>query len=303
MNKLKWILFLMYFALSTEIYGQANTNPEKRSFEEVFSINLEYGWSVPALMGGQSLDITSQSTEPEAVSNFLETKDFTESIEPGVVLGLEAAYQIKPWISMGIGAQYRDNYDHFAEMNFTQEKLILSNDLNVSSLGTYQQRSYIRNTTLTANANLNFLKINLGPAREAIFELGLGGGASFFKINSSAPAVFLKMDVENDLVNGSYILGPGSIKQDTVRTTSFAWKASANLSLKRNEAPRVKIGFRMGGLGNFILMERTANDNPIMNLTSTNSGSSDLELSLVSTNNQRSIIAKEFFVKIFLWWP
>jgi hypothetical protein len=301
MNNLKWNIFLALLFLCNNIYAQSYSNKAEQSFLDLFSINIEYGVSSPLIKGGKSLNIINLPSVPETISNFSETKNFTQNIEPGVVLGLEAAYKIKSWVAVGLGVLYRNNYDYFSDMTFDQEKLILSNDLEVKSMGTYKQRSYLSNTTLTANANFSVLKINLSRTKMAILELGLGGGASFYSNKSSVPAAFLNMHVKNDLVDATYVLGPGNFLAETVNTTTFSWKISTNFSIKSDRSSRVKVGFRVVSLGNFIIMDRAIDNNPLMNLTSTNSGSSDQELSLVSTNSQRTIIAKEFFVKIFLW--
>jgi len=295
------IFLLCSLLCSYNINAQPPAKDTRSSKGSLFSINMEVGFAFPRIKGESSLDISSLPTSPEPVVNFTETKIVDQKISTSSVVGLEGLYRIKPRLSIGLATQFGRSCTYNSSVFFTQDKQVVSNNLMVSSFGEFRQKSNIRNTTINAVAYFNAFGLKLSESRSTFLEIGFGGGASFYKISSSVPHILLRMDVRNNIVNASYILGPGSIVPEIKRSASYSWQLSSSLLLKSTYSPDIKIGFRVSNLGNFIIMKQPAGMNTLFELRGTNSGSQDQELILSSLNSRRTIISKEIFIRFFLW--
>ncbi len=293
------LLFTFVFHLNTN--GQCIRTRNTRNWDSKFTIGIERGIASQIIRGNSSLNFTSIPTNSEAAINLSETRLFDQHLSSSALIGIEALYKITPAISIGLAYQFRNQNTYNSKMIFNQDKLILSNDLAVSSFGEFKLNSDIRNTSISVVTHLNIFNFSLTNEHAGSFEIGLGGGISFFKIKSFVSQAFLRMDIQNDYVEGRYILGPGNISPETKRSASCTWQLITALNLKSTYSPDIKIGFRISSLGHFIILKRNKEMHQLFKLTSANTGSQDQELSLLSTNSSREIILNEIFIRIYLW--
>ncbi len=267
-----------------------------------FSLGVEFGVSLPTILGAPSLEIEGFPSAAEAVQNKKELNTFREEkIAARPYLGFGLYYAIKPRLSIGIQTQWRSDYKYAAYQFYWQDKLVISNNLQVTSRGSFKQESKISSTQLGLVANYSVFSSQFTSTTQIEFQVGAGAGLSFFRHQTSVPYVFLNMTVANFEVSGDYTLGPGDIAAVTQKNNSFYWQFNGGFKFTNTAFPDLKVGFRYINQGKFILKEQPASSQELVVLSATNSGSQDENLILKATNSERTLRSLDIYIQVFLW--
>lgn len=297
-NRLTKYLFLGIFSL---VFFQASDlSAQIVKYDQLsgLSVEIKYGFSFPEISGGNSLSVGNVPSNPQDEIIFQETNLFSEAIEEQSYLGLQLKYKLSTHISAGIFAEFRNSYNYHSSSLFFQNKKVISNDLMVSSMGSFDTKSRINITTSHAVVSVILFQFELNNVTKISLQTNIGAGVSFIKLTSEVSDVFLRMNVSNSNTSQNNILGPGRIAPTTDRFSPFSYQLDTGLKVDFSNEINMKIGCSLSHLGRFIIMERPKGMENLFTLSSTVTGGQDQNLVLKSTNSMRKIISKDIYISM-----
>ncbi|WP_298899410.1 hypothetical protein [uncultured Psychroserpens sp.] len=261
------------------------------------SFTIDYGLSFPTIKGDQSFTISSFPSNPQDQIVFSERRISRQDLSNLGYYGLELTYVLQPRISLGLVMQRRNSYTYNSSMQFSQEKRVISNNLLLSSTGTFMQNTTISSTSLSVLATFKLFEMDIDRSTIMSFDMGIGVGLSFIKLDSQISNVLLTMHLKNDTTSQDNTFGPGIIVPEITRTTPFTWQLSTGFKFQFENSPNMSIGFRLVDIGHFIIMERPENMQDLFLLSSTTTNAEDQNLTLSTTNKKRHLISKDVYIK------
>ncbi len=261
------------------------------------SFAIDYGLSFPTIKGDQSFTISSFPSNPQDQIVFSERRISRQDLSNLGYYGLELTYVLQPRISLGLVMQRRNSYTYNSSMQFSQEKRVISNNLLLSSTGTFMQNTTISSTSLSVLATFKLFEMDIDRSTIMSFDMGIGVGLSFIKLDSQISNVLLTMHLKNDTTSQDNTFGPGIIVPEITRTTPFTWQLSTGFKFQFENSPNMSIGFRLVDIGHFIIMERPENIQDLFLLSSTTTNAEDQNLTLSTTNKKRHLISKDVYIK------